>query len=37
VRNLTNKYYAAYTDSFTPDQIYLGEPRTYEAALSFKW
>jgi iron complex outermembrane recepter protein len=37
VRNLTNATYAAYTDSFTPDQIYLGEPRTYEAALSFKW
>jgi iron complex outermembrane recepter protein len=37
VRNLTDQRYAAFTDSFTPDQIYLGAPRTYEAALSFKW
>jgi iron complex outermembrane recepter protein len=37
VRNVTNTIYAAYTDSFTPDQIYLGEPRTYEGAVSFKW
>jgi len=37
VRNLTNKTYAAFSDSGLPDQVYLGAPRTYEVALSFKW
>jgi iron complex outermembrane receptor protein len=37
VRNLTNKVYAAFADPGYQDQIYLGAPRTYEAALSFKW
>jgi iron complex outermembrane receptor protein len=37
VRNLTNKVYAAFSDPGYPDQIYLGAPRTYEAALSFKF
>jgi len=37
VRNLTNKAYAAFSDPGYPDQVYLGAPRTYEAALSFKF
>ena len=37
VRNLTNKVYAAFSDPGYPDQVYLGAPRTYEAALSFKF
>jgi iron complex outermembrane recepter protein len=37
VRNITNKVYADFTDPGTPNQVYLGAPRSYEAALSFKW
>lgn len=37
VRNLTNKVYAAFSDPGYPDQVYLGAPRTYEVALSFKF
>jgi iron complex outermembrane receptor protein len=37
VRNLTNKVYAAWSDPGYPDQVYLGVPRTYEVAASFKW
>jgi iron complex outermembrane receptor protein len=37
VRNLTNATYAAFADPGLPEQIYLGAPRTYEAALSLKW
>jgi iron complex outermembrane recepter protein len=37
VRNLTNTVYAAFSDPGYPDQIYLGDPRTYEVAASFKW
>ena len=37
VRNLTNKVYAAWSDPGYPDQVYLGAPRTYEVAASFKW
>jgi iron complex outermembrane recepter protein len=37
VRNLTNATYAAFADPGLPDQVYLGAPRTYEAALSLKW
>ena len=37
IRNLTNRIYAAYSDSGYPDQFYLGAPRTYEFATSFKW
>ena len=37
VRNLTNKIYAAFSDSGYPDQVYLGAPRTYEVSLAFKF
>jgi iron complex outermembrane recepter protein len=37
VRNLTNTLYAAYADPGLQDQVLLGAPRTYEAALSLKW
>jgi iron complex outermembrane receptor protein len=37
VRNLTNKTYAAFSDSAYPDQVYLGAPRTYEVSLAFKF
>jgi iron complex outermembrane recepter protein len=37
VRNLTNAVYAAWSDPGYPDQVYLGAPRTYEVAASFKW
>jgi iron complex outermembrane receptor protein len=37
VRNLTNKTYADFVDPGTTSQIYLGAPRSYEAALSFKF
>jgi iron complex outermembrane recepter protein len=37
VRNLTNRIYAAFSDPGYPDQIYLGEPRTYEVGAHFKW
>jgi iron complex outermembrane receptor protein len=37
VRNLTNTTYAAFSDPGYPDQVYLGDPRTYEVATSFKW
>jgi len=37
VRNLTNTVYAAFSDPGYPDQVYLGDPRTYELAASAKW
>jgi iron complex outermembrane receptor protein len=37
VRNLTNVVYAAFSDPGYPDQVYLGDPRTYEVATHFKW
>jgi iron complex outermembrane recepter protein len=37
VRNLTNAVYAAFSDPGYPDQVYLGDPRTYELAMSAKW
>jgi len=37
VRNLTNAVYAAFSDPGYPDQVYLGDPRTYELAAHFKW
>jgi iron complex outermembrane recepter protein len=37
VRNLTNKIYAAWSDPGYQDQFYLGAPRTFEVAASFKW
>jgi iron complex outermembrane receptor protein len=37
VRNVTDRVYAAYSDPGYQDQIYLGAPRTYEVATSFRW
>jgi iron complex outermembrane receptor protein len=37
VRNLTNAIYAAWSDPGYPNQIYLGDPRTYELSASAKW
>jgi iron complex outermembrane receptor protein len=37
VRNLTNAVYAAFSDPGYPDQVYLGDPRTYEVAASARW
>jgi iron complex outermembrane recepter protein len=37
VRNLTNKIYAAWSDTTYPDQVLLGAPRTYEVAASARW
>jgi iron complex outermembrane recepter protein len=37
VRNVTDTVYAAFSDPGYQDQIYLGAPRTYEVATSFKW
>jgi iron complex outermembrane recepter protein len=37
VRNLTNQTYAAFSDPGYPDQVYLGDPRTYEIGAHFKW
>jgi iron complex outermembrane recepter protein len=37
VRNLTNAVYAAFSDPGYPDQVYLGDPRTFELAMSAKW
>jgi iron complex outermembrane receptor protein len=37
IRNITDAIYAAYSDPGYQDQIYLGAPRTYEIATSFKW
>ncbi len=37
VRNLTNAVYAAFSDPGYPDQVSLGNPRTYEVAAHFKW
>lgn len=37
IRNITNAVYAAFSDPGYQDQIYLGAPRTYEVAASFKW
>jgi iron complex outermembrane receptor protein len=37
VRNLTNAVYASFSDPGYPDQVYLGDPRTYELSASAKW
>ncbi len=37
VRNVADKRYAAWSDPFYPDQIFLGAPRTYEVEASFKF
>ena len=37
VRNITNTVYAAFSDPGYQDQIFLGAPRTYEVATSFRW
>jgi iron complex outermembrane recepter protein len=37
VRNLTNKIYAEFADPGLPNQVLLGEPRTYEVAAHFRW
>jgi iron complex outermembrane recepter protein len=37
VRNVTDKVYAAWSDSTYADQILLGAPRTYEVAASARW
>ncbi|MGY3451548.1 TonB-dependent receptor [Bradyrhizobium sp. USDA 4353] len=37
IRNVTDKRYAAWSDPFYPDQIFLGAPRTYEVEASFKF
>lgn len=37
VRNVTDKVYAAWSDTTYPDQVLLGAPRTYEIAASAKW
>ena len=37
IRNLTNVVYAAFSDPGYPDQVYLGDPRTYEIAAHYKW
>jgi iron complex outermembrane receptor protein len=37
VRNLTDKVYAAWSDSTYPDQVLLGAPRTYEVAAAARW
>lgn len=36
LRNLFDRRYAIWGDPFYPDQILLGAPRTYEAAVAFK-
>jgi iron complex outermembrane receptor protein len=37
VRNIANTVYAAWSDPGYQDQFYLGAPRTFEVATSFKW
>jgi iron complex outermembrane receptor protein len=37
VRNLTNAVYAAFSDPGYPDQVYLGDPRTFELSASARW
>ena len=37
VRNVANTIYAAWSDPGYQDQFYLGAPRTFEFATSFKW
>ena len=37
VRNVTDERYAQFSDPFYPDQIFLGQPRTYEASLSLRF
>jgi iron complex outermembrane receptor protein len=37
IRNIADAIYAAYSDPGYQDQIYLGAPRTYEVATSFRW
>ncbi|MGA8616678.1 MAG: hypothetical protein WB760_34280 [Xanthobacteraceae bacterium] len=36
VRNLTNAVYAAFSEPGYPDQVFLGDPRTFELAASAK-
>jgi iron complex outermembrane receptor protein len=37
VRNIANTLYAAWSDPGYQDQVYLGAPRTFEVATSFRW
>ena len=37
VRNLTDAIYAGFSDPGYPNQVYLGAPRTFEVATSFRW
>jgi iron complex outermembrane receptor protein len=37
VRNIANTVYAAWSDPGYQDQFYLGAPRTFEFATSFRW
>jgi iron complex outermembrane receptor protein len=37
VRNVTDKVYAAWSDTTYPDQVLLGAPRTYEIAALARW
>jgi iron complex outermembrane recepter protein len=37
VRNIANTVYAAWSDPGYQDQFYLGAPRTFEVATSFRW
>ena len=37
VRNITDKIYAGFSDPGYQSQVYLGAPRTFELATSFKW
>ena len=37
IRNLTNTVYAAFSDPGYPDQVFLGDPRTFEVGAHFKW
>jgi iron complex outermembrane recepter protein len=37
VRNLTNAVYASFSDPGYPNQVYLGNPRTFELGASAKW
>ncbi len=37
IRNLTNVVYAAFSDPGYPDQVYLGDRRTYEIGAHYRW
>ncbi len=37
IRNLTNTVYAAFSDPGYPDQVFLGDPRTFEVGAHFRW